>query len=53
MNWKTVLRLISIDIKSSRLIRGTKLGGILENKVLTVVLYFGACVCGAIVGWIA
>lgn len=53
MSWKTVLRLISIDIKSSRLIRGTKLGGILENKVLTVVLYFGACVCGAIVGWIA
>lgn len=52
MNWKTVLRLISIDIKSSRLIRGTKLGSILENKVLTAVLYLGACVCGAIVGWL-
>ncbi|MGB9683296.1 MAG: hypothetical protein ACPL1Z_00005 [Candidatus Bathyarchaeales archaeon] len=52
MNWKTVLRLISIDIKSSRLIRGTRLGSILENKVLTTVLYVGACICGAIVGWL-
>ncbi len=52
MNWKTVLRLVSIDVKSSRMIRGTSISKILENKILTYALYVGACLCGLLVGWL-
>ncbi|MEM3703247.1 MAG: hypothetical protein QXX79_02335 [Candidatus Bathyarchaeia archaeon] len=53
MNWKNVLRLISIDIKSSRMVKGRRLGGLFENKFLTLALYVIACICGLLVGWFA
>jgi len=52
VNWKNVLRLISVDIKSSRLIRGTKFRRFRENKIVTYALYIGACVFGLLVGWL-
>jgi hypothetical protein len=50
MNWKTVLRLISVDVKSGRLIRGQKLRRYRERRVFQYLLYGGACVLGIVVG---
>jgi hypothetical protein len=51
MNWKNVLLLVSVDVKSSRLIRGSKLRRFLENKLVLYSLYIGACVFGVLAGW--
>jgi len=50
MNWKNVVRLISIDTKSGRLIRGQKLRRYRESKVFQYLLYGGACVLGLAIG---
>lgn len=50
MNWKTVLRLISVDVKSGRLVRGQKVRRYRESKVLQYLLYGGACAIGVTVG---
>lgn len=50
MKWKNVLRLISVDIKSGRLIRGQKLRRYRENKVLQYVMYGGSCLLGIAAG---
>jgi len=50
MNWKTVLRLISVDVKSGRLIRGQRLRRYRERKIFQYLLYGGACVLGILVG---
>ena len=50
MNWKNVARLISIDKKSGRLIRGQKLRRYRESKVFQYLLYGGACVLGLAIG---
>ncbi len=50
MNWKNVVKLISIDIKSGRLIRGQKLRKYRERKVFQYLLYGGACVLGLAIG---
>jgi hypothetical protein len=50
MNWKTVLRLISVDVKSGRLIRGQKLRRYRERRVFQYLLYGGACVLGIAAG---
>jgi hypothetical protein len=52
VNWKNVLRLISIDVKSSRMIRGTRFRRFRENRTLTYALYAGACAFGLLVGWL-
>ena len=52
MNWKNVLRLVSVDIKSSRVIRGTRFRRFRENKMVTYALYVGALVFGLLIGWI-
>jgi hypothetical protein len=52
VNWKNVLRLVSVDVKSSRLIRGTRFRRFRENRTLTYALYVGACVFGLLVGWL-
>ena len=52
MNWKNVLRLISVDIKSSRMIRGARFRRFRENRVVTYALYIGACALGLLVGWL-
>ncbi len=50
MNWKNVLRLISVDVKSSRMIRGIKFRRFRENRAVTYALYIVACVLGLLVG---
>jgi hypothetical protein len=50
VNWKNVLRLISVEIKSSRIIRGTRFRGFRENRVVTYALYIVACVLGLLGG---
>jgi len=50
VNWKNVLRLVSVDIKSSRLIRGAKFRRFRENRAVTYALYIGACVFGLLIG---
>jgi hypothetical protein len=50
MNWKNVLLLISVDVKSSRLIRGSRLRRFLENKLITYALYICACLFGVLTG---
>lgn len=50
MNWKNVVRLISVDIKSGRLIRGQKFRRYRERRVLQYLLYGGACVLGLAIG---
>jgi hypothetical protein len=50
MNWHHVLKLISVDIKSSRLIRGQKLRRYRESRVLQYVMYGGSCLLGVAVG---
>ena len=52
MNWKNVLQLISVDIKSSRMIRGTRFRRFRENRAVTYALYIAACVFGLLVGWL-
>jgi hypothetical protein len=50
MNWKIVAHLIRVDLKSGRLIRGGRLSGAFERKLLRYVLYGGALVLGVVVG---
>ncbi|MBE0512971.1 hypothetical protein IBX38_07965, partial [Candidatus Bathyarchaeota archaeon] len=50
MNWKNVLRLISVDIKAGRLIRGQRLRRYRERKIFQYLLYGGACVLGLAIG---
>ena len=50
MNWKNVLRLVGVDRKSSRLIRGIRFRRFRENKMVTYALYIGALVLGLLIG---
>jgi len=50
MNWKNVFRLISIDAKSGRLIKGQKFRRYQERQIYTYLLYGGACILGLIIG---
>jgi len=50
MNWKNVVRLISIEIKSGRLIRGQRLRRYRESRIFQYLLYGGACVLGLAIG---
>ncbi|MGB9854495.1 MAG: hypothetical protein ACPLRY_06805 [Candidatus Bathyarchaeales archaeon] len=52
MNWKNVLRLISVDAKASRAVRGAKFRQFRENKIVTYALYIGACILGLLVGFL-
>jgi hypothetical protein len=51
VNWKNVIRLVRVDVKASRIIRGTKFRKFRENKIVTYALYIGACILGLLVGW--
>lgn len=50
MKWKNVLRLIRIDIKSGRLVRGQTLRRYQESKVIQYILYGGGCIIGIALG---
>ena len=50
MNWKNVVRLMRVDTKSGRLIRGGRFARFWENKLLTYLLYGGALALGTAVG---
>jgi len=50
VNWKNVVRLIGVNIKSGRLIRGQKLRRYRERRVFQYLLYGGACVLGLVIG---
>ncbi|MGQ9461285.1 MAG: hypothetical protein ACUVRA_08680 [Candidatus Bathyarchaeaceae archaeon] len=50
MNWKNVLRLISIDVKSGRLLRGQRLRRYRERRIFQYPLYGGACLLGIMMG---
>jgi hypothetical protein len=51
VNWKNVLRLISVDVKASRMVRAVRFRRFRENKIVTYALYMGACSLGLLVGW--
>ena len=53
MNWKNVLHLLRIDMKSGRFLRGTRLTRFRESRVFTYVLYGGALVLGLAAGALA
>ncbi len=53
MNWKIVAHLIRVDLKSGRLIRGGRLSGAFERRLLRYILYGGALVLGVAVGYAA
>ena len=53
MNWKTVLRLIGVDVKSGRLVRGRKVRRFRERRFFQYLLYGGACALGIAVGLLA
>lgn len=53
MNWKTVVHLIRVDIRSGRLVRGSRLARFWENKLFTYLLYGGALALGTAVGILA
>jgi len=53
MNWKNVLLLISIGVKSGRLTRGQRLRRYRERKVFQYLMYGGACVLGVLIGLVA
>jgi len=50
MKWKNVVRLISVETKSGRLIRGQRLRRYRESRVFQYLLYGGACVLGLAIG---
>jgi hypothetical protein len=50
MNWKNVLRLIRVDVKSGRLIRGQKLRRYRKSRVLQYAMYGGSCILGIALG---
>jgi len=50
MNWKNVLRLIRVNIKAGRLIRGQRLRKYREQKIFQYLEYGGACLIGVLVG---
>jgi len=50
MNWRNVVRLISVDIKSGRLIRGQRLRRYRERRFFQYLLYGGACILGLAIG---
>jgi len=50
MNWKNVLRLISVDVKAGRLIRGQRLRRYRERRIFQYLLYGGTCVLGLAIG---
>jgi hypothetical protein len=52
MNWKNVLRLVGVDIKSYRVVRGSRFRRFRENRLVTYTLYIGACVVGVLAGWL-
>jgi hypothetical protein len=52
VNWRNVLRLISADVKSYRLVRGERFRRFRENRVVNYALYIGACVFGVAIGWL-
>lgn len=50
MNWKNVLRLISVDVKSGRLIRAQSFRRYKERRTYQYLLYGGACTIGLLIG---
>jgi len=52
MKWKNVARLISVDIKSGRLLRSREFRRYRESKFLTYLLYIGAVLVGTAIALI-
>jgi hypothetical protein len=50
VNWRNVLRLISVDVKSGRLIRARSFRRYKERRIYQYLLYGGACAIGLLVG---
>jgi hypothetical protein len=50
MNWKNVVRLMRIDSKSGRLLRGRRLTRYRENRLFTYLAYGGALALGLAIG---
>jgi hypothetical protein len=50
VNWKNVARLINVDVKSGRLIRGRGVRKYRESRILNYILYGGASALGLTLG---
>jgi hypothetical protein len=53
MNWKNVVRLMRIDMKSGRFLRGRRLTRYRENRFFTYLAYCGALILGLAIGGLA
>ncbi len=51
MNWKNVLILVNAYVKSYRLVRSERFRRFRERRISFYMLYIGACVLGALLGW--
>ena len=50
MNWKTILKLIDVDLKAGRLVRGARKRRYMERSIFRYALYIGAAALGVVVG---
>jgi len=50
MNWRNVLRLITVDVKAGRLVRGKSFRRYRERPIFQYLLYGGACFLGLVIG---
>jgi len=50
VNWKNVIRLVNVDIKSGRLIKGRQLRRYRESRTLQYLLYGGGVTVGLLIG---
>jgi hypothetical protein len=51
VNWKNVLLLVGVEVKSYRTVRGSRFRRFRENRLLTYALYVVACIVGVLIGW--
>lgn len=51
MNWRNVIRLLSVDVKASRTLRGIEYRKFMENRLVVYALYISACFFGFLLGW--
>ena len=50
MNWRNVIRLVYVDVKSGRLIKGRRLRRYRESRTLQYLLYGGSITIGLLIG---
>jgi hypothetical protein len=52
VKWRTVIKLVSIDVKASRAVKSKRFRRFRESRKLTFALYTAACILGLLAGWL-